>query len=917
MVCSNWEDTLTGLEQSLQEDPKDSVTCRRLADAYAVRGRLKDTVSTYLHLSDILQSQGDTESALQISTLVLQLQPDSEKGRLQRIHLFEQRQDTQQAARSYRDLALLYVDQGRGQQAIQLLERARRSQPDNLDLMLESAETHLAEGHLTQGLNLFAQATEGFLQAGELERACAALRRMKVLNPNDISVLLRLGKLFLELERLGEAEQELRGVLRQTLNHEEALMLLGQVCQRKGQGRDACLAFQRLLSLNPECWEAQEYLAQVLQSQGLQAEAVQHYLQAAEGFLARGDREKAVRPLRTLLALAPNHPGAVSHLATLDAPVQPLALELPEATPVVALPSTPSGELRKLKRREVPAKKLLIKPLPGSLLPPKLPVSKPVLVKTAPVDETPLFMQSLGLADNLPDFPGSNDWLTAEEATVDQLAALPDSDDWLTAEEATVDQLPDLSGSNDWLTEETSELIGFISDGSCAWLEQAMALRPMNWNPLTRLHSARPPGNLDWGQVWTTARFGKLSEELDFWERLCRKNPQGWQSRAEWAEACLKVGMCDRAIELYREVVEMVTGREAEDMRHRLVQALIWNNETAAAAEACLGLAELYRSHGEHTEALETVQLLLQLDPQHLAARRRLVDWTEGKISRHHLAILAELAFAQENWEEAYQAGIELLTLDESQWPVRRRVQRAAQRSGRPAEALEQAKRVLDQLCQAGQWQQACVTCEELMACESGHTRLWVKLLEECGQPERLAAGRLRLAVEMVESDQREQAIVLLTESCAQYRPAMEFLLELLIQDGDACAPALADRLLEEDLRAGRYEEARGLCLRLVHTFPQAPELRFALGESYRRLGRWEEAIEQYQLSRRQPGWLHKSTHSLVLCLNQREGMMEVARRQIEKVLLVPGKAEELEALRGLLLNPAQSVEMAGLVTGT
>ncbi|MBX3171446.1 MAG: tetratricopeptide repeat protein [Candidatus Eremiobacteraeota bacterium] len=878
MVCTDWEQTLAGLEESLREDPKDSATCRRLADAYAVRGRLKDTISTYLHLSDLLQSQGDTDSALQVSALVLQLQPDSEKGRLQRIHLFEQRQDAQQAARSYRELALLYVDQGRGQQAIQLLERARRSQPANLELMLELAETHLAEGHLTQGLNLFAQATEGFLQVGERERACDALRRMKVLNPNDVSVLLRLGKLYLELERLSEAEQELRGVLRQTLNHEEALMLLGQVCQRKGQGRDACLAFQRLISLNPECWEAQEHLAQVMQSQGLPGEAVQYYLQAAEGFLAQGEREKAIRPLRTLLALAPNHPAAVSHLATLDAPVQPLELKLPAVAPVEEPPSTPSEELRNLKRRQMPGKKLLIKPLPGTQLPSKLPTSKPVLVKTAPVDETPLFMQSLGRADSLPDFQGSNDWLTTE---------------------IELEQLPDLEDSNDWLKEKVDELPD--CDGSCAWLEEAVAMQAMDWNPLTALASGRPPCRLTWGQVWTTARFGKLSEELDFWSQVCREHPNRWQARAEWAEACLKVGLCDRAIELYREIVEVVSGREAEEMRHRLIQALIWNDETAAAAEACLGLADLYHSHGEQAEALETVHLLLQLEPQHLAARRRLVDWSEGKISRHHLTILAELAFAQENWEEAYQAGIQLLALDDSQWLVRRRVQRAAQRSGRQAEALAQARQLLDQLCQAGQWQQACVTCEELMAWEPGHTRLWVKLLEECGQPEQLAAGRLRLAAEMVELEQREQAVVLLTEKCLHYRPAAEFLLELLLQDKDARVPALGARLLEEDLRSSRFEAARRLCSRLLQAFPQAPELHFALGESYRGLGLWEEAIEQFQLSRRQAEWLHKSTHSLVLCLKQREGMDEVAKRQIEKVLLVPGKAEELEALRSLL----------------
>ena len=862
MVC-DWEHTLAGLEQSLREDPKDSGACRRLADAYAVRGRLKDTVTTYLHLSDLLQSEGDYENALQISNLVLQLQPGSEQGRLQRIHLFERCQDSRQAVKAYRDLALLYVDQGRGKQAIQLLERARAGQPANLDLMLELAETHTAEGHLTEGLSLFAQATEGFVQNGEPERACDALRRMKVLNPSDVSVLLRLGKLYFELDRLSEAEQELRGVLRQTLNHEEALMLLGQVCQRKGQGRDACLAFQRLISLNPEAWEAQEFLAQVLQSQGLTSEAVQNYLSAAEGYLAQGEREKAVRPLRTVLALDSNHPGAVSHLATLNAPVEPLELEQPEIAPALVQASTPSGQLRNLKRRELPGKNLLLKPQPGTPPVRKIASTKPVLVKTPPVDETPLFMQSLGVSDCLPDFPGSNDWLSEE-----------------------VDELPELEGSNHWLTENPEQ--------------ETLPLLMSDWQPLKSLQTGPVPQALGWpGQLWLTAGFGKLSQELDFWAQTCRENPTMWQARARWAEACLRVGMCDRAIALYREVVELAG--EREEMHHRLIEALIWNDETTAAAQACLALADLYRNRGEQAESLETVQLLLQLDPLHLGARRRLVDWTEGKISRHHLAILAELAFAQENWEEAFCAGSQLLEFDESQWPVRRRVQRAAQRSGRIAEALAHARRLMDQLCQAGQWQQACVTCEELMAWEAGHTRLWVKLLEECGQPERLAAGRLQLAREMLEADQREQAIVLLAESAPYHRRSAELLLELLLQDGDPRVPALGARLLEENLSEGLVNEAQSLCQRLLTAFPEAPELRFYQGEIYRSTGRWEEAIEQFQQSRRQPGWLHKATHSLALCLKQRGGMEDLARRQIEKVLQVAGKSEELEALRSLL----------------
>ena len=867
MVCNDWDTTLAGLEQSLQQDPRDSSTCRRLADAYAVRGRLKDTVSTYLHLSDILQANGDLESALQISGVVLQLQPDSEAARLRRIHLFESRQQLDQCLKAYRELALLYIDQGRGRQAIELLERARRAHPDNLDLSLELAETHVSEGHIAQALNLFCQASEAFLQAGDRQRCIHALRRMKVLNPNDVAVLLKLGKLYLEMDRLGEAEPELRGVLRQCLNHEEALMLLGQVCHRKSQSRDACLAFNRLISLNPECWEAHHRLAQVLHSQGMAGEAISSYLVAGEGYLAQGERELAIGPLRQLLALDPSHPAAVCHLANLGACLEPEQQEMPAPmAPPASEPGTPSGELRReLKRRTLPgeeAKQALLKPLPGSQAGPKKPLNKPVLVKPVAVDEAPIFMQSLiGQIDSLPDFEGSNDWLLEEE----------------------MDQLPDFCGSCDWLCEAP-----------------VMGLVELNWNAPQPEERRQPPQSTGWpGQIWIQTRFGKLSEELDFWAQVVTENPEMWQARAEWAEACLKVGLCDQAIGLYREVVAMVG--ENEEMRHRLIQALIWNEQAPAAAEACLELARLYRARQDHQEALETLHLLLQLEPQHVPARRCLVDWTHGKISRHHLSILAEQAIQQGLWESAYTASIQMLEYDGQLIGARQNLMQAAAELGKPAEAAEQARLLLEHFSQSGQWKQACEVCQQLMAWESGHTRLWIKLLEECGDVTRLSAARLQLSKELIAEGQVEPAICLLAEQCTGDRAAAEHLLELLLQTQDERGPALAARLIEEDLRAQRAPAAQSLCLQMLQSYPECPELLYSLGQVYLAQGQWEAALQQFQQSRRQPGWLHKSTHALALCLKSREGMEEVARRQVEKVLQIPGKPEEMEALRQLL----------------
>ena len=92
-----------------------------------------------------------------------------------------------------------------------------------------------------------------------------------------------------------------------------------------------------------------------------------------------------------------------------------------------------------------------------------------------------------------------------------------------------------------------------------------------------------------------------------------------------------------------------------------------------------------------------------------------------------------------------------------------------------------------------------------------------------------------------------------------------------------------------------------GLALELLARLPQTPELLIARGQIYSAQGQWQAALEQFQQTRRLPGWLHKSTHALALCLKQREGMGELARRQVEKALLVAGPAEDIEALRQLL----------------
>lgn len=94
-------------------------------------------------------------------------------------------------------------------------------------------------------------------------------------------------------------------ILRHNLNHESALLALGHVCKLKGPFRDAVLALNRLIVLNPELACARERLGELYYLQRLESEAAKCYLAAAQ--MTR----ESIRLYQTALGIEPsNHPAA-------------------------------------------------------------------------------------------------------------------------------------------------------------------------------------------------------------------------------------------------------------------------------------------------------------------------------------------------------------------------------------------------------------------------------------------------------------------------------------------------------------------------------------------------------------------------------------------------------------------------------
>lgn len=341
-----WDQALEQLEELKQSEPNEPDVYRRLAYVLSIRGRFQAVVETYLQLTSVLIQAEQHSEAERVIASVLSLYPECESAREQRIQIEKQRGNVERAVYLARELARLCIENGDGDRSIRLLQDAQRDQPENLDISLELAEMFVSHGQIQDGANQYRKVANAFQGAGNISKAAEAYRRMKVVQSDDPEVLLTLGRLYTELGKLDEAEQEFRSVLRHDLEHQDALMELGLVCQLKGRFRSGLLAFNKVLQNNDKLPKAMRKLGELNLSMGKQDEAVQHFLDAAQAYLETDERDEAIDVFQLVLGVDGGNAQAQQGLTNLGASLEPKEFVPPlPPNPPADEPPTPDAGL--------------------------------------------------------------------------------------------------------------------------------------------------------------------------------------------------------------------------------------------------------------------------------------------------------------------------------------------------------------------------------------------------------------------------------------------------------------------------------------------------------------------------------------------------------------------------------------------
>ena len=283
-------------------EPTNFHVYEKLADLYAKQGLTTESRAQYLSVADQCLKSGQSKKAIEIYEKVLALEPDNLKVRL----LLADLQGREgKPAKAVEGLLLVAGDlrkRGLNEEALKVLQKASRIQPEDPDVIARTAEIMQAAGK-------------------NPEKVVASLESLLEADPGNLDRLRSLAQMYLSLGKERELEKltaaagtpEARSALEAAqaefhVSHgdrEQAISRL--IAAAEADPTNAAQRLERILELEPTRVDVLEKLAQVWTQAADRNAMISTQERLAKCLVQGGQRDRAARALDRLENLDPGN----------------------------------------------------------------------------------------------------------------------------------------------------------------------------------------------------------------------------------------------------------------------------------------------------------------------------------------------------------------------------------------------------------------------------------------------------------------------------------------------------------------------------------------------------------------------------------------------------------------------------------
>ena len=251
-------------------DPRQTEEWLRAADLARANGQHDAALDLYRR---VLQRRGSDLSALRglretaVAAGLFQGAIEAQQRLLAAAAPAERAEEAELLASLHYGWARSDLDHGRPEAAIPHLKSALRAARDFLPAAVALGDAQLLAGEPREALRTWERALEqapslpilarlerAHRDEGRPSRMIALYRQAFERAPGDVALAIALGRVYLELEMLDEAADQLGKVEAQAPDLPAVHAYLAAVCERRGEWQEACAEYRRALGLG-RAWE--------------------------------------------------------------------------------------------------------------------------------------------------------------------------------------------------------------------------------------------------------------------------------------------------------------------------------------------------------------------------------------------------------------------------------------------------------------------------------------------------------------------------------------------------------------------------------------------------------------------------------------------------------------------------------------
>lgn len=287
--------------QIVEDNPRDWNTVKKIGDLYVRLNRHREAIGEYAKVADFYASDGFLLKAIAMWKQINKLDASSLEPYLHLADLYAKQGLMMEAKSQYQIVVDEYVKRGKTREAGDVLRKMADIDPGDLKIRSRLADLYTRDGDQGRAVGEHIAIAEELNKKGHLAEALQVLEKGLKVDPNSLQLRQELARVHLVQKNYDRAVHYLEEAVRQAPEDPQILVRLGEAYLGARKIEEAEAISKRLRELGPDDDESRVQMGRVYLQQDRFDQAYEEFLPAIDRLVARRETEKAAALLQQIV----------------------------------------------------------------------------------------------------------------------------------------------------------------------------------------------------------------------------------------------------------------------------------------------------------------------------------------------------------------------------------------------------------------------------------------------------------------------------------------------------------------------------------------------------------------------------------------------------------------------------------------